>query len=250
VLATRHDMRVGLHRLRLEGELTEFRVADLRFTRDEARALLEAAGVELPERALAMLHERTEGWAAGLRLAALSLAGHPDPERFAAQFPAASGRWRSTCWPRCWNGRARRCGGCCRRPPCWTGSAACSPMPSPEVARAAGEMVRGSAEEAGRQLALAASALASVPADRRERVRVLLAVLRVLLARRRMDVPVVVEEAQRLLAPAVAADAARLGLGEPVRAAALISLIIAEIWALRFEDAERHLEQPVSWRGR
>ena len=40
----------------------------------------------LPEPALAMLHERTEGWAAGLRLAALSLAGHPDPERFAAEF--------------------------------------------------------------------------------------------------------------------------------------------------------------------
>ncbi len=42
--------------------------------------------MELPEPALAMLHERTEGWAAGLRLAALSLAGHPDPERFAAEF--------------------------------------------------------------------------------------------------------------------------------------------------------------------
>src|SRR5277367_5275196 len=45
-----------------------------------------AAGVELPESALALLHARTEGWAAGLRLAALSLAGHPDPERFAAEF--------------------------------------------------------------------------------------------------------------------------------------------------------------------
>ena len=48
--------------------------------------MFAAAGVELPEPALAMLHERTEGWAAGLRLAALSLAGHPDPERFAAEF--------------------------------------------------------------------------------------------------------------------------------------------------------------------
>ena len=42
--------------------------------------------MELSEPALALLHERTEGWAAGLRLAALSLAGHPDPERFAAEF--------------------------------------------------------------------------------------------------------------------------------------------------------------------
>jgi len=86
VLATRHDMRLGLHRLRLEGELTEIRAANLRFTLDEARALFGGAGVELPESALALLHARTEGWAAGLRLAALSLAGHPDPERFAAEF--------------------------------------------------------------------------------------------------------------------------------------------------------------------
>jgi LuxR family transcriptional regulator, maltose regulon positive regulatory protein len=86
VLATRHDLRLGLHRLRLEGELSEIRTADLKFTQAEARELLTAAGVALPEPALAMLHERTEGWAAGLRLAALSLAGHEDPERFAAEF--------------------------------------------------------------------------------------------------------------------------------------------------------------------
>ena len=85
-LATRHDLRLGLHRLRLEGELTEIRAADLRFTQTEARELLEAVGVKLAEPTLAMLYERTEGWAAGLRLAALSLAGHPDPERFAAEF--------------------------------------------------------------------------------------------------------------------------------------------------------------------
>jgi LuxR family transcriptional regulator, maltose regulon positive regulatory protein len=86
VLATRQDVRLGLHRLRLEGELTEIRAADLRFTVDGARELLRGAGVELAEPALALLYERTEGWAAGLRLAALSLAGHPDPERFAAEF--------------------------------------------------------------------------------------------------------------------------------------------------------------------
>ena len=86
VLATRHDLRLGLHRLRLEGELTEIRAADLRFTPAEARALFEAAGIALSDRALGSLYERTEGWAAGLRLAALSLAGHPDPDRFAAEF--------------------------------------------------------------------------------------------------------------------------------------------------------------------
>src|SRR6267154_1891030 len=86
VLATRHDLRLALHRLRLEGELTDLRAADLRFSLAEARELLAAAGVELGEPALALLYERTEGWAAGLRLAALSLAGHDDPDRFAAEF--------------------------------------------------------------------------------------------------------------------------------------------------------------------
>ena len=86
VLVTRHDLRLGLHRLRLAGELTEIRTADLRFSRAEARALLDAAGVPLSDSALALLYDRTEGWAAGLRLAALSLTGHPDPERFAAEF--------------------------------------------------------------------------------------------------------------------------------------------------------------------
>ena len=86
VLVTRHDLRLGLHRLRLAGELTEIRTADLRFSRAEARALLDAAGAPMSDSALALLYDRTEGWAAGLRLAALSLAGHPDPERFAAEF--------------------------------------------------------------------------------------------------------------------------------------------------------------------
>ena len=86
VLATRHDLGLGLHRLRLEGELTEIRAADLRFSLEEARALLDAAGAGLSEAGLAALQERTEGWAAGLRLAALSLAGHPDPEGFVAGF--------------------------------------------------------------------------------------------------------------------------------------------------------------------
>src|SRR5579863_3495201 len=86
VLATRHDLRMGLHRLRLEGELAEIRANDLRFTLAEAQALFRAAGIDLAGSAIASLHQRTEGWAAGLRLAALSLAGHPDPDRFAAEF--------------------------------------------------------------------------------------------------------------------------------------------------------------------
>jgi LuxR family transcriptional regulator, maltose regulon positive regulatory protein len=86
VLATRHDMPMGLHRLRLEGQLAEVRAVDLRFSLAEAQALFQSAGVELAGPAVAALHQRTEGWAAGLRLAALSLAGHPDPDGFAAEF--------------------------------------------------------------------------------------------------------------------------------------------------------------------
>ena len=86
VLATRHDVRMGLHRLRLDGELAEIRANDLRFTLAEAQALFRAAGVDLAGPTMAALHQRTEGWAAGLRLAALSLAGHPDPDGFAAEF--------------------------------------------------------------------------------------------------------------------------------------------------------------------
>jgi LuxR family transcriptional regulator, maltose regulon positive regulatory protein len=86
VLATRRDLRLRLHQLRLAGELTEIRAADLRFTERETRDLLDASGIALSEAGATLLHQRTEGWAAGLRLAVISLAGHPDPERFVAEF--------------------------------------------------------------------------------------------------------------------------------------------------------------------
>jgi len=86
VLATRHDVRLRLHRLRLAGELAEIRAADLRFTERETRELLDASGIELSEAGAALLRQRTEGWVAGLRLAVISLADHPDPERFVAEF--------------------------------------------------------------------------------------------------------------------------------------------------------------------
>ncbi|HVP02663.1 MAG TPA: LuxR C-terminal-related transcriptional regulator [Solirubrobacteraceae bacterium] len=87
VLATRRDPEgLGLHRLRLTGQLTEIRGPELRFSADETRKLLQGTGIALPDDAVALLHERTEGWAAGLRLAALSLARHPDPVRFVTEF--------------------------------------------------------------------------------------------------------------------------------------------------------------------
>jgi LuxR family transcriptional regulator, maltose regulon positive regulatory protein len=86
VLATRRDLPLRLHQLRLAGELAEIRGDDLRFSEGETRELLDASGIALSEAGAALLHQRTEGWAAGLRLAVISLAGHPDPGRFVAEF--------------------------------------------------------------------------------------------------------------------------------------------------------------------
>jgi LuxR family maltose regulon positive regulatory protein len=63
-----------LARLRARGQLAELRERDLRFTPDETAAFLrEATGLDLPSASVAALQERTEGWAAGVQLAALSL---------------------------------------------------------------------------------------------------------------------------------------------------------------------------------
>jgi LuxR family maltose regulon positive regulatory protein len=368
VLATRHDLRLGLHRLRLEGELTEIRAADLRFTPEEARALFEAAGIPLSGSALGLLYQRTEGWAAGLRLAALSLAGHPDPDRFAAEFSgsertvaeyllaevlerqpepvrrlllrtsvlervngeladllaggsggervlqeleqagafvaaldarrswfryhqlfadllqlelrgsapaelpalheAAAGWYADHGYPaeavrhaqaaQDWDLAARVLSDH------WVGlglgglgatahdllarfPAGVIAGDAELAARMAGvELGRGSLEEAERYVVLAARGLESVPSDRRERSRVVLAVVRMRLARQRGDVTAVAEQAKPLLAPAGAADPARLGLGEDLRALALINLGIAELWTGRSEEADPHLEQGIA----
>ena len=90
VLATRSDPPLALARLRARGQLTELRAAQLRFTADEAAALLHqmatGLGKELSDESVAALAERTEGWAAGLQLAALSLRGQPDIAGFVAAF--------------------------------------------------------------------------------------------------------------------------------------------------------------------
>jgi LuxR family transcriptional regulator, maltose regulon positive regulatory protein len=365
VLATRHDLRLGLHRLRLEGELTEIRPAHLRFSLAEARTLFATAGVQLPEAALTLLHARTEGWAAGLRLAALSLTGHPDPERFAAEFSgsertvadyllaevlerlseevrrlllrtsileqvngeladlltgdeggervlqeleeanafvvaldAARSRFRyhqlfadllqlelrrtapdeiaglhhtAAQWyadhgcpmqavrhaqaARDWGLAVRLLGDC------WPGlqlggqAATVHAMLAgfPAEARvadaelaalaAADELARGSLEAAERYLGLATRGSASVPAGRRGQLQVLLGVVRLLLARQRGNVPAVADQAQRLQAMAEAPDAAQPGLGEELRALALISLGTTEVWSAQLEEAQRHLEK-------
>jgi LuxR family transcriptional regulator, maltose regulon positive regulatory protein len=369
VLATRHDVRLGLHRLRLQGELTEIRADDLRFTLGEARALFQGAAVELPEPALALLYERTEGWAAGLRLAVLSLAGHADTERFADEFSGSertvaeyllaevlerqseqvrrlllrtsalervngeladlltgqsggervlqeleeanafvvsldAGRFwfryhqmfadllqlelRRTAAPGEVTGlhqvaahwlaghgypveairhaQAARDWGLAARllsdhwPGLYLGGQAATihallagfpAGPKAADAELAGlvagdELARGSLEEAERSLGLAARGSASVPAGRRAQWQVLLGVVRLLLARQRGNPEAVAEEARRLQAVAEAPGAALHGLGEELRALALINLGIAEAWAGRLDQAQRHLEQGIA----
>jgi LuxR family transcriptional regulator, maltose regulon positive regulatory protein len=87
VVASRADPPLPLARLRARGQLAELRAADLRFTLAETAAFLrEATGLDLPAESVAALQDRTEGWAAGVQLAALSLRGHADPARFVATF--------------------------------------------------------------------------------------------------------------------------------------------------------------------
>jgi len=87
VLASRSDPPLPLARLRAGGQLAELRAAELRFAADEAAALLrEAIGADLPGAAVAALTARTEGWAAGLQLAGLSLRGQADTAGFVAAF--------------------------------------------------------------------------------------------------------------------------------------------------------------------
>ena len=367
VLSARRDLRLGLHRLWLEGQLTEIRASDLRFSLDEARALFHGAGVELSESALARLHERTEWWAAGLRLASLSLAGHPDPEGFAAGFyggdrtvadyllaevlerqseevrrlllrtsvlervngdlaelmtghpgaerilqdleqagafvvsldtrrtwfryhrmfadllqlelrrtapkevtalhRAAAGWYAGHGYPveairhaqaaRDWGQAARLLSdhwvGLGLDGQAATAHALLAGFPAGAVAgdvellalAAFDELERGSVEEAERRLALATHR-PSVPGDRRGQFDLTVTVLRLALARQRGNLPVLIEEAQRLLASAQAQNEAEHEGSADLRALALISLGVAETWSGRYEDADRHLERGVA----
>jgi LuxR family maltose regulon positive regulatory protein len=364
VSATRRDLRLGLHRLRLEGLLTEIRAADLRFSVDESRALFATAGVDLSGAAVALLADRTEGWAAGLRLAALSLSGHEDPESFAAEFAgsertvaeylvaevldrqpedvrrllirtsvldrvsgsladllaggsdgqailqeleeagafvvavdsrrrwfryhhlfadllrrellreapselrslhAAAASWfaerghtveaiRHAQEAEQWNLASRLLldnwfglllGGQAAQ-----ANELVSVFPASLVAGdpelrallAARELDRGSPDEAERHLDEVQGALASYPADRRDQLQLMLAILRLSVARHRGDLRAVVAQGRGLLAPAEAPDAAQRGLGDDLRALALLEFGVAELWTGGLDAATRHLE--------
>jgi LuxR family transcriptional regulator, maltose regulon positive regulatory protein len=366
VLAARHDLRLGLHRLRLEGELAEIRGPDLRFNVAEAEELFAAAGVELP--GLAALVERTEGWAAGLRLAALSLAGHPDPAGFATQFsgtertvaeyllaevldrqPEAVRRlllrtsildavngeladvltgvaggerilqdletanafvvaldggrsWfryhhlladllqlelrrtdpheviglhrQAADWlaehghpvqaiqqaqaARDWDLAARLLadhwpafhldGRAATVHELLAGFPGETRVADAELAvlSAVDELMQGSLEAAERYLDLAEREPSSISTERYGQAQLLLGITRLLHARQRGDLAAVAEQARRLQAIADVPGATRSGLGEDLRALALIHLGSAEYWAGEFDQAEQHLERGVA----
>jgi LuxR family maltose regulon positive regulatory protein len=87
VIATREDPQLPLARLRARGQLTEVRTVDLRFTHAEAASFLnQVMGLTLSAQDIAALETRTEGWIAGLHLAAISLQGHEDATSFITSF--------------------------------------------------------------------------------------------------------------------------------------------------------------------
>jgi LuxR family maltose regulon positive regulatory protein len=86
IIVTRSDPAIALGRLRLDGSLTEIRTAELAFTLAETSAMFEALDVDLTPDDLERLWQRTEGWAAALRLTAVSLRDHPDPGAFIEAF--------------------------------------------------------------------------------------------------------------------------------------------------------------------
>lgn len=92
VLSSRLDPPLSLPRMRLAGRLRELRADRMRFSLDEAAVLIEKSGLQLSAAQMEMLHQRTGGWVAGLRLAALGLADTPDLDGFLTQF---SGNERS-----------------------------------------------------------------------------------------------------------------------------------------------------------
>jgi LuxR family maltose regulon positive regulatory protein len=363
VLAARHDVRLGLHRLRLEGELGEVRGPDLRFSVAEAEALFADAGVHLAS--LSRLVERTEGWAAGLRLAALWLAGHPEPERFAEEFSgsertvaeyllaevldrqpeavrrlllrtsilesvngeladlltgsrggerllqdleAANAFVVALDGGRTWfryhqmfadllqlelrRSEPDEVTGLHRQAAQWLAGHG-QPVPAIQQAQAArdwglaarlladhwpafhldgqgaivhdllavfpaeqrmadaelaavtalDELGQGSLETAERYLALAERAMTALANTRHAQAQLLLGIARLLHARQLGNLAAVEEEARKLQDVADVQDPTRPGLGEDLRALALINLGTAEFWAGQLVEAERHLER-------
>jgi LuxR family transcriptional regulator, maltose regulon positive regulatory protein len=365
ILATRRDLPLRLHKLRLAGDLAEIRAADLRFTERETHQFLEASGIFLSEAGVARLHQRTEGWAAGLRLAAMSLASSPDPERFVAEFSGSSRTVAEyllaemlECQPaevqqlllrtslldrvngeladlltghpgserilldledanafvlsldpaRTWfryhhlfadllrlelrrrlpeelpvlhrlaaqwfsehgeivdairhtqaagdwsdaarlladhsfgmtlDGQAQTIESLLRVFP----PGAVTEGPDLPLARATSELARGRLDEAAAHLTVAETSIAGTPPDRKHRLDVATAALRLSLARKRGHFAGVVEQVRFLASPVSGRSDEDIALDSDLRAVALMNLGIVEAWSLGNQDSERHLQE-------
>jgi LuxR family transcriptional regulator, maltose regulon positive regulatory protein len=365
ILATRRDLPLRLHKLRLAGELAEIRAADLRFTEGETREFLETSGIALSEAGASKLHQRTEGWAVGLRLAVISLASSPDPEKFIAEFSGSSrtvaeyllaemlerqpaevqqlllrtslldrvngeladllthhagsegilldledanalvvsldpartwfryhrlfadllrlelrrrlpeelpvlhrlaAQWlsehgeivdaiRHTQAAGDWSDAARLLAdhsfgmtldGQVQTiesllrvfPP-----GAVTEGPDLPLARATSELARGHLDEAAAHLTVAETAITSTPPDRKHRLEVATAALRLSLARKRGHLAGVVEQVRFLASPITGQSDEDIALDSDLRAVALMNLGIVEAWSLANHDSERHLQE-------
>jgi len=365
ILATRRDLPLRLHKLRLAGDLAEIRSADLRFTQRETRELLEASGIALSEAGAAKLHQRTEGWPAGLRLAAISMASSPDSERFVAEFSGSSrtvaeyllaemleyqpaevqqlllrsslldrvngeladlltghpgseailldledanafvvsldpartwfryhhlfadllrlearrrlpeqlpalhrlaAQWlskhgeivdaiRHTQAAGDWSdaarlladhsfgltldGQAQTIEALLRAFP----PGVATDDPDLPLARATNELARGRLDEAAAHLTVAESSIAATAADRRQRLEVATAALRLSLARKRGNFLGVVDQVRFLASPRAAQPDGDAALDSDLRAMALMNLGIVEAWSLGNQDSQRHLQE-------
>ena len=365
LLATRRDLPLRLHKLRLAGDLAEIRAADLRFTERETHQFLEASGIALSEAGVARLHQRAEGWAAGLRLAAMSLASSPDPERFVAEFSGSSrtvaeyllaemlecqppevqqlllrtalldrvngeladlltghpgserilldledanafvvsldpartwfryhhlfadllrlelrrrlpeelpalhrlaAQWliehgeivdaiRHTQAAGDWSDAARLLAdhsfGLTLDGQAQTIESLLRAFPPGAVtegsdiplARATSEVARGRLDEAAAHLTVAEAAIAATPADRRHRLDVATAALRLSLARKRGHLAEVVEQVRFLASPITGQSDEDIALDSDLRAVALMNLGTVEAWSLGNQDSQRHLQE-------
>jgi LuxR family maltose regulon positive regulatory protein len=365
VLATRRNLPLRLHKLRLAGDLAEIRTADLRFTQRETRQFLEASGIALSEAGAAKLHRRTEGWAAGLRLAAISLASSPDPERFVAEFSGSSrtvaeyllaemlecqpaevqqlllrtslldrfngevadlltghpgsegilldledanafvvsldpartwfryhhlfadllrlelrrrlpeqlpvlhrlaARWliehgeivdsiRHTQAAGDWSDAARLLAdhsfgltldGQAQTIETLLGAfppGAVTEGPDIPLARATSQLARGRLDEAAAHLAVAETSIAATLPDRRHRLEVATAALKLSLARKRGHLTGVVEQVRFLASPITGQSDEDIALDSDLRAVALMNLGIVEAWSLGNQDSQRHLQE-------
>jgi LuxR family maltose regulon positive regulatory protein len=365
ILATRRDLPLRLHKLRLAGDLAEIRAADLRFTERDTHQFLEASGIALSEAGAAKLHQRTEGWAAGLRLAAISLASSPDPERFVAEFSGSSRTVAEyllaemlECQPpevqqlllrtslldrvngeladlltghpgserilldledanafvlsldpaRTWfryhhlfadllrlelrrrlpeelrvlhrlaaqwfnehgeivdtirhtqaagdwtdaarlladhsfgltlDGQAQTIQTLLRAFP----PGAVTEGPDLPLARATSELARGRLDEAAAHLTVAETSITATPPDRKHRLEVATAALRLSLARKRGHLAGVVEQVRFLASPITGQSDEDIALDSDLRAVALMNLGIVEAWSLGNSDSERHLQE-------